>query len=152
MIYPAIICGFPAIGKSYVAKNNESTLKILDSDSSVYHWVRVDTVNKYLNPYWPANYIRHIEQSRQLYDIILVSTHESIRNGLRNAGVRFITAYPDRSLKDEWMDRITNRGYNGFEPSVLESNWDEWIDQCESEPGEKIVIESGRYLSDYIIY
>lgn len=41
--------------------------------------------------------------------------------------------YPDKSLFDEWIYRMKNRGNNDKFISFIASNWDKFIDDIEAE-------------------
>lgn len=152
-----VLSCFPCSGKTY-CKNHTYSLKIKDSDSSIYHWERDSFGNKIkdkngdpiVNRNWPDNYIDAIKADMDEYDVIFVSSHQEIRDALRDAGIKFTTVYPDPDLKEECIDRAINRRNNGFPIEVLDKNWDKWIAQCKAEPGEKIELKSGYYAMDVV--
>lgn len=80
-----VISGFPGIGKSYMY-NNMKDLKILDSDSSKFSWVKDEEGKntKERNPDFPNNYIKHIKDNMDSSDIILVSSHKVVRDALKD--------------------------------------------------------------------
>ena len=75
-------------------------------------------------------------------DIIFISTHESVRNALKEAGLEYTLIYPDGSLKEEWIRRFKERGSSDGFIQTVEENWDAWIDQMEEESSNKVVLES----------
>lgn len=147
-----VICGFPACGKTYLVKNNKDKLIILDSDSSAYSWIverRLDG-ERTRNPDFPANYIQHIQDNLDKADLILVSSHEAVRDALHKAGIPFIIVCPHRDRKSEWIERCIMRGDNNAFLKVLLTNWDEWIKQIKAEEkaGVKVVwLRKGQTLS-----
>jgi hypothetical protein len=130
--------GFPGVGKSYLFNN--SKLKVLDSDSSTFD-----------KSSFPQNYIEHIKQNIGEADIILISSHDVVRNALVSEGLPFTLVYPDMSIKDEYIQRYRDRGSNSKFVELLENNWEMWIGELTKQIGcEKIILKSGQHLSDVI--
>lgn len=151
-----LIAAFPGCGKStfynkyssYSETQDEqykdcSNCKILDSDSSQFSWIWKDgqRTNE-RNPEFPANYIEHIKENMLTQDIIFISTHESVRNALKEAGLQFTLIYPDGYLKEEWIRRFEERKSPEVFIQIVSDNWDTWIDQLEEETSNKIVLEN----------
>lgn len=131
-----LVSAFPGTGKSYYFKNTSK--EVLDSDSSTFD--KSD---------FPANYIRHIKENMGKVDIILISSHEEVRDALVEAGLDFTLIYPDKSLKDEYIERYKERGNEEGFIKLLDTNWDAWLDDVKTQKGAKhIVLKSGEYLSD----
>ena len=97
MLNTKIIAGFPGIGKTYFtnAVDNEKrdilaanlrTLKVLDLDSSDFSWK---------NDAFPWNYIEAIKENVGKYDIIFVSTHQSLLTNLLKEKLDVVIVYPD---------------------------------------------------------
>lgn len=129
-----VISAFPACGKTYVYENNKD-LAILDSDSSEFSWVKDNEGNntKERNPYFPQNYIDHINENLGKVDIIFVSSHDIVRKALYDNTIYYTLVYPDKSLKDEWIQRFKDRGNNEGFINFISANWDSFIDDIESE-------------------
>ena len=87
-----IISGFPAIGKSFLSKQN--LIKVLDSDSSTYSWI-IENGEKIRNKNFPNNYLEHIKENIGKVDVILVSSHKDVRQILNQSLKR-----PDICLGD----------------------------------------------------
>lgn len=107
------------------------------------------------NPEFPDNYIEYIKEQLEFdkYDYIFVSSHESVRKALNDAGIDFTVVFPKRKLKNEWVGRCYLRENNGFPLSVLVDNWDKWIDQMHLEirSGHRYkILKSNQYLSDVL--
>lgn len=156
---------FPACGKTWLCEHQEQFgLKILDSDSSKFSWLYVDTdefgeplegYRRVRNPDFPANYIKHIKENMGQYDYIFVSSHASVREALEAEGIDFTIVYPSMSCFAEWVGRCfirDKRGESGCNPDVLYDNWYQWLRECELTGcnHEEIVLCSGQHLSDYI--
>ena len=150
-----IIAGYPGIGKTTIfndwscysdaSKKLDNRAKhipgyflnILDSDSSLFSWVYDKDGNKTSerNPEFPDNYIAHIKENLYSQDIIFVSTHQSVRDALKKAGLEYVVIYPDISLKDEYLNCYKLRGsdekfiafqskmWNGFITSIEQDDY-----------------------------
>lgn len=133
-----VISAFPGTGKSYFYKN--SNLTVLDSDSS-----------KFDKSDFPANYIKHINENIGKADIILVSSHDTVRKALVEAGIDFTLVYPSILLKAEYLDRYRSRGSSLSFIKLIEDNWESWIQDCQEQNRcIHLVLASGDYLSDVI--
>lgn len=156
---------FPACGKTWLCEHQEQFgLKILDSDSSKFSWLYVDTdefgeplegYRRVRNPDFPANYIKHIKENMGKYDYIFVSSHASVREALEAEDIDFTIVYPSMSCFAEWIGRCfirDKRGESSCNPDVLYDNWYQWLRECEVTGcnHEEIVLCSGQHLSDYI--
>lgn len=166
MVETKIIAAFPACGKTWLYEHQEQHgLKILDSDSSKFSWLHVNTdefgkpldgYRKVRNPDFPANYTEHIKNNIGNYDYIFISSHASVREALKDAGIDFAVVFPKQSLKEEWIGRCFIRGSGEEFCKLIADSWDDWIFQMEQE-----VIHNNRnfyrldhneYLSDAIKY
>jgi hypothetical protein len=140
-----VYSAFPGCGKTTYF--NTTNRNVLDSDSS-----------KFDKKHFPDNYIDHIE--RNVLDPkvakILVSSHKDVRDALLKRGIPFVLVYPDRSLKDEYIQRYKDRGNNDAFVKLLDNNWDTWMDemdQMEAPKGQtlyKVKLAKGQYLTDVI--
>lgn len=134
-----VISGFPGVGKSsYVKKNKD----VQDSDSS-----------KFDKAEFPQNYIQHIKKCIADGKTVLVSSHKDVRDALIKEKINFTLVYPDKSLKDEYLKRYTERGSPASFNTLLDKNWDEWIDQIESISSKYVTkkkLKVGQFLEDVI--
>ena len=138
-----IISAFPGVGKSYFYQN--TNMKVLDSDSSKYSWK-----NGLRNPDFPNNYMIHIKENLSV-DIILVSSHEVVRNALINEGLEYTLVFPQKELKEEYINRFKKRGSPESFIDLLSKNWNNWISELEEQQGcYKIKLKQGQYLSDIL--
>lgn len=138
-MFTKVISGFPGVGKSTVFNNREDyRYPILDSDSSTFD-----------KSEFPLNYLAHILQETNKGNVILCSSHDTVRQALFDNAVPFHLVYPHRSLKMEYLSRYTERGSPEAFVSLMYSKWDEFIDGCESQKGcTKSILLSGQFLSD----
>lgn len=151
---------FPACGKTYLYEHQEDYgLKILDSDSSNFSWVRLydplsRPTTKLRNPDFPNNYIEHIKENIGKYDCIFVSSHATVREALDKEGIDFTIVYPEHCCKSEWVGRCFIReknGESGCGADVMHNNFDQWVFEC-FETGinhKEIVLGPTEYLSEY---
>lgn len=141
-----VIAGFPGVGKSFIF-NNKSKYVVLDSDSSKYSWISEGV----RNPDFPNNYIKHIEESISKADYIFVSSHDVVREALKDNHISYTIVYPSIELKDEYLQRYKDRGNNEKFISFIESNWNSFIQDIEKEwfP-KKIKLKSNQYLFDVL--
>ena len=150
---------FPACGKTWLYEHQEDYgLKILDSDSSEFSWIRYYDNNgnrvKERNPNFPNNYIKHIKENIGKCDCIFVSSHASVREALDEEGIDFVIVYPDMSCKVEWVGRCFIREKNGEKgcgAEVMYQNWEQWVTECfqTGADHEEIVLKSNEHLSNY---
>ena len=137
-LYTLLCAGFPAVGKSYLY--NHSKLKVLDSDSS-----------KFDKDFFPKNYIDHIKANLGKVDIILISSHEVVRDALVKEGLHFTLVYPNIDLKQEFIERYKQRGSPESFIKLVSENWTDWIIQLQNQNGcKKIELSTGQYLKDVI--
>lgn len=150
---------FPACGKTWLYEHQEDyDLKILDSDSSNFSWIRSYSDNKEViklcNPDFPNNYIKHIKENIGKYDYIFVSSHASVREALDKENIDFTIVYPESSCKAEWVGRCfirDKKGESGCGAEAMYNNFDEWFVEC-FETGinhKEIVMQPTTYLSEY---
>lgn len=163
-----VLSAFPAVGKSTIFKEaDERGLKpahvhfndftkeyeitvpsgdgipVFDSDSS-----------KFDKEFFPTNYVQHIKSTLDKLDdvIILVSSHDNVREMLQSQGIDYILAYPQRELKEEYIRRYKARGNAEGFINMMEEKWNDFIDSCEADPTpNKIVLGEGEFLGqDYL--
>jgi len=139
-----VICGFPGVGKTSFIK---ATSRGVDSDSSIFSWSAPGIRSKM----WPLNYLQSIERNINKQEFVFVSTHKEVREGLFRRGIPYTLIYPDRSMKEEYIERYIKRGNHEDFIKLLENKWDVFLDEMEDDRAIiKKVLQSGEYLSDVI--
>ena len=136
-----IISAFPGTGKTYFyEKYKNSDIKVLDSDSSNFSWIKDENGNNTTerNPDFPQNYINHIKENIGKVDIIFVSSHDIVRQSLYDNGIKYIVAYPDNDCKDEYLERYRNRGNTEEFINMMNKNWDKFINGMKNDKGAHI--------------
>ena len=135
-----VYSAFPGVGKTTYFNTTEKN--VLDSDSS-----------KFDKKLFPSNYIEHIERNIEdpKVDKILVSSHKDVRDAIAKKGILYVLVYPNRDIKDEYIQRYRDRGNNDSFVDLLDNNWDNWIDEMDSQEGcHKVKLNAGQYLADVI--
>jgi hypothetical protein len=62
-----------------------------------------------------------------------------------------VLVYPERDIKDEYIQRYKDRGNNDAFVDLLNKNWDNWMDEMDDQEGcQKVTLSSGQYLADVI--
>lgn len=145
-----IVAGFPGVGKTHyynqVISFNPS-IKIHDSDSSKFSWI-LNSGKKQRNPDFPNNYINHI---KSLQGLVLVSTHPEVRSSLEENNLHYYLVYPSRLLKEEYLQRYRTRGSPPSFISLMDEQWDSFIDSVQSTEGcTHVTLTPGMYLKDVV--
>lgn len=146
-----LICGFPGVGKSHLTQavyESRDDRVITDSDSSLFP-----------KDAFPQNYIAHLgnlirvanESWRTHY--ILCSTHAIVLKEFAAKQWRHYVVFPERGLKEEYLQRYRDRGSPEAFISLLNNKWDSFMDDLEahvasnSEYAIPVRLTSGQYLS-----
>lgn len=95
-----IIIGYQGIGKSTLANKN---LKYIDLESGNF-WVDGKRDEKWYKYY--CNIAEHL--SNQGY-IVFVSSHQVVRDELKNRQIQAKCCVPSLKLKNEWITKLENR-------------------------------------------
>lgn len=159
-----LISAFPGCGKSTFKNNFERgdydelniNKPVLDSDSSNFSWITINGI-KTRNPNFPKVYIDHIMANIGKSSIIFISSHDTVRDALNQNNIEYYLVYPNKKLKDEWIERLRKRGSGEAFCSLIYNNWDNFIDGIENESKNKNchlirldTIDSG--IDNYLIY
>lgn len=149
MKHTKVISGFPAVGKSYiqVGYRNIDEFIVLDSDSSKFSWIEEGV----RHPDFPNNYMKHIKENIGKADIIFVSSHDNVRESLKDNGIDYTLVYPDASLKDIYIERYKKRGNDEGFINFISSNWEKFISDMDNETfPTKIKLQKDEFLIDVI--
>ena len=134
-----IIAVFPCSGKTHYVLNNFHKESCIDHD--FYDWMYRGN----LGHSWLVKYIFRMKDLRKKFKFVYVNTLPTIINELPKDS---IVIYPNRSLKEEWIQRAIKRGGETAFPLTLGEKWDYWLDACNTWEGKKYELQSGQYLSD----
>ena len=105
-----IICGFPGVGKSTLAKF--SIWVDLESTPFEKDWVRYAKVAKHM--------------SDNGYNV-MVSTHPQLLEQFEQMETRYSVVIPPFKDLEIYKNRYIKRGDNNDFISMIEKNWDQWL-------------------------
>ena len=109
-----IICGFPATGKSMMAK--------------VSNWVDLEST-----PFRERNaWLLYAEVAKHMSDSgynVMVSTHKELLDALEQIETRYTVIVPPISDKKTYIGRYYGRRNSQEFIDKLNSNWDRWISE-----------------------
>ncbi|QYN79938.1 polynucleotide kinase [Kosakonia phage Kc263] len=162
-----VLSAFPGTGKSEIFKRaNELGLKpafVEFNDYSQEYELHIAKANgipvfdsdssKFDKSAFPGNYIKHIQNVLATCEnvLILVSSHDNVREALREAGVDYYLAYPQIELKADYIERYKGRGSPEAFVNMMEEKWVDFISSCENDPTpHKGILSEGEYLVDYL--
>lgn len=144
-----VISGFPGIGKSNLYDRGWDAL---DSDSSHFSWVKdSDGKNtKERHPDFPNNYMEHIKNNLGKYDYIFVSSHENVRDALKENHINYFNVFPDYHLKYEYLKRYELRGSPEPFIELMDKQYDNFVKGMYKDTNlNKVILkEEGKYLED----
>lgn len=128
--YTLIVAAFPGSGKTHCCNNFQDIYKMSDSDSSLFSWTTNEKGEKVRNPNFPNNYIAHIKENIGKFDVIFVSTHETVLDALEANDIDYVLVYPYNSLtnKEIWKNRLYLRGSDTKFVDFILDNWDSFLD------------------------
>ena len=135
-----VFSGFPGIGKSSVFRDAKG-YRVADSDSSTFP--KGDA--------FPANYMAHIQATRPNVDILLVSSHDVVRDTMEEYGIPFFLVYPTLDQKQDYLQRYRDRGSPDAFIELMTANWEKFITGCQNQDGcIHVVLHKDQFLSDVI--
>jgi len=95
-----IISAFPGIGKTTLVQINKN---YIDLESSDYKWIDIDKTlpveerkgtAKTINPDFPNNYIKKINELTGMGFNVLISSHKEVREALQAQGIEYTIILP----------------------------------------------------------
>lgn len=112
-----IICGFPGVGKSTMAKLS----KWVDLESTPFkkQWLLYAEVAKHMSD---SGYT------------VMVSTHEELLEALEQIEARYTVVIPPITDKGIYLKRYDMRGNNYEFIRLLDENWERWISAILKKP------------------
>lgn len=113
-----IVIGYQGIGKSTLAKLD---LRFVDLESGNF-WVDGKRADDWYKPY--CQIAEHLSQ--QGY-IVFTSSHEVVRNQLKNSNEKVICCVPALPLKDEWIQKLKDR----YEESGLDKDYKAYMNAAD---------------------
>lgn len=128
-----VVVGFPGIGTTEFADKmyKIDDLNVHDIELSSSVWMRDDyDSDKYL-PIGYINKIKHLVALNE-YNIIFVSCYEHVRKALDAANIPFVVMYPDKSLKDIYLERYKESEDDKL-LKVMTDKFEKFIDDIDNE-------------------
>lgn len=109
---------FAGLGKTTLALNNSD---FIDLESSDYQWIYPEGITgnkekrkglseRTKNPCFPINYVDEMEKQISKGKKVLISSQPEVLAEITNRGLPFVTVTPDKTLKDEYLERFECRG------------------------------------------
>ena len=135
-----LVCGFFGIGKSSVTKYCPD-VKFYDLDAKFF----------LKQPGWEQIYVDCALALANEYDIVCLKSSDKVMDVLNSLGEKYYIVYPNRYAKREFMERAVKGNYSRQWIQTFFANWEKYIDEIEEEECQnKIVLQSGEYLSDIV--
>jgi len=78
----------------------------------------------------------------------MISMDPDVRSILEERDIPFTLVYPDKNMKDEFIERLENRGNNPMFIMLIKDNFEKWIDDLDNQPQPKLRLTAGMYISD----
>ena len=149
------IFAFTATGKTSLAKKYSN---VIDLESTSYKYLNVNIKDESLkstpreeNKEWPSNYFKALTEVKDKYDYILISD-EICRDFLIKNNYEYWWIYPNKELKEEYLDRCRKRGNNEEFVYWYNKLWNKWINDCinDKNASKHIELKSNEYLEDIL--
>ena len=130
-----IVAAFCGTGKTYLCKKNKKTVEL-------EYW-------KYKNDARFDDYIEDLNEYIGNYDYVFISTEPEGLRLLHQRGFEMILVYPNKELRNEYLDRYIERDSPYDFIGANMKYWHEWLDDLEKEDYCKhVILETGEYLED----
>lgn len=146
---------YTATGKSTVAKKYAN---VIDMESTLFKYKNTNTENegakgtkREINLDYPMNYYKALSEVKDKYDYILVSDNACDKY-FRENNIAYWQVFPHKSLKEEYVARMKQRGNNHDFIAYQIKLWEQWIDECKNDKcaAKLIELKSGQYLEDVL--
>jgi len=131
-----IISAFPGMGKTSLAKSRPGEYRDLDSSQFEGDFLK---------------YFQGIKlAATEGWTGILISSHDEIRQMLKNSGLFYNSAFPWPGRKAEFLENYYNRGNDDEFVERISENWLDWIDGMRITDGQcrNFCFYDNKYLID----
>ena len=154
-----IIAGFEGVGKTTYARMHPEDVVDLDyaqfkfeaSGSSTGSKASKPDPERTINPNWPFNYIEAIEDAKNDYTYVLISTDDVVLSILKEREEAFLVVRPFFGVKDEYRRRFTQRGESEEYIESFSTNWARFMSSLERVGScVQITLDIDEYLADVV--
>lgn len=145
-----IIIGYQGIGKSTLASRD---IEYIDLESGNF-WIDGKRAEDWYKPY--CKIAEHLSQQGYA---VFTSSHEVIREQLKNSTETVVVVYPAAELRDEWIERLwyryqesgLDKDYKAY--AYAKARYTENIQELENcDIPYKIALRDMAYDLDYVLY
>lgn len=146
---------YTATGKSTLGKKYSN---VIDMESTIYKYMDSSTekeadkgLKRERNPEFPENYFKALEEVKDKYDYILISDN-ICDSWLKENKIEYWQIYPNKDLKEEYLNRMKNRGNPDEFIEYQGKLWEEWVEGCKQDKfaSKHIELQFGQYLEDVL--
>ncbi len=145
---------YTATGKSTLGRKYSN---VIDMESTLFKYHQqiedesIKGTKREINPDYPKNYFKALEDAKDKYDYILISDYVCNEWLIENR-FEYWQIYPQKDLKHEYLERMKNRGNIDAFIDYQDKMWDEWIDGCVNDKNATCHIElkAGQHLEDVL--
>ena len=145
---------YTATGKSTLGKKYSN---VIDMESTLFKYHQqcedesIKGTKREMQEDYPNNYFKALEKVKDKYDYILVSDY-ICNDWLIKNNYEYWQVFPNKELKQEYLQRMKNRGNNDAFINYQDLMWEEWIDGCKNDQNAKkhIELKAGQYLEDVL--
>ena len=148
------VYSYTATGKSSLGKKYAN---VIDMESTMYKYgtltenEKAKGTKREINKLYPANYFEALNQVKNKFDYILISDSICTEWLIKNK-IQYWQVYPNKRLKEEYLNRMKIRGNNQNFIDYQGKMWKEWIDGCKNDKNasKHIELQAGQYLEDVL--
>ena len=146
---------YTATGKSTL---NKKYANVIDMESTIYKYINTPIeiekekgTKREINNDYPNNYFKALENVKNKYDYILVSDNICDKWFQEN-NIEYWQVYPNIDLKEEYLNRMKQRGNNQDFIDYQSKLWNEWVKGCKNDKfaAKHIELQEGQYLEDVL--
>ena len=113
-----IFIGYQGLGKSTLAKNDK---RYIDLESGNFWYDHGDGILK-RDELWYLPYCNVAEDLSRSGFRVFVSSHEVVRNRLKQGSETIYAIYPQEHLKEQWIKKLKDR----YDSSGLDKDYKAW--------------------------
>lgn len=133
-----IIAAWCGTGKSFICER--TNLNAIE----IEYW-------KYKERMLQNAYIKEVKRQMGTVEYILISTEPDGLRLLCNHGIEIILVYPEKGLRNEYLDRYIDRDSPYEFIGTFMKHWDIWIDELkEQDYCSHTILKSGEYLQNVL--